>query len=169
MNETISDDIVLSSDYLLFLECIDDLYKAPIAQSMEKYIHHGNTSCLEHCKRVSYRSFKVSRTLKLDYRSTARGALLHDFYLYDWHIKGSHVGLHGFRHSKISLENAKKYFILNSIEKDIIEKHMWPLTIKLPRYRESFIVLIVDKYSSILEILDYRCRKIKHKFKKYDY
>ena len=166
MKETISDDRVLSSDYLLFLECIDDIYKTPIVQSMDKYIHHGNTSCLEHCKIVAYKSFKVSRTLKLDYRSTARGAFLHDFYLYDWHIKGSHVGLHGFRHSKISLENAKKHFILNSIEEDIITKHMWPLTIKLPRYRESFIVLIVDKYSSILEILIYRYHKIKHRFKK---
>ena len=31
------------------------------------------------------------------------------------------------------------------MEKDIILKHMWPLTIIPPRYLESFIVSIIDK------------------------
>jgi uncharacterized protein len=40
---------------------------------------------------------------------------------------------------------------LNDIEKDIIEKHMWPLTLKLPKYKEAFIVSFVDKYCAFME------------------
>lgn len=49
--------------------------------------------------------------------------------------------------------NAKKYFDLNEIEKDIILKHMFPLTITLPRYKETFLVLIVDKIVSSKEFI----------------
>ena len=39
--------------------------------------------------------------------------------------------------------------LLNDIEKDIIIKHMWPVTIRFPKYAESFIVGIADKFSHI--------------------
>jgi len=41
---------------------------------------------------------------------------------------------------------------LNDTEKDIIEKHMWPLTIRLPKNKESLVVSLVDKYCSFMEI-----------------
>jgi len=49
---------------------------------------------------------------------------------------------------KIAIE----HFDLNDTEKDIIEKHMWPLTIRLPKTKESLVVSLVDKYCSLLEI-----------------
>lgn len=154
-------------DYIKeFKECIRDLSENEIVQSMDRYIQHGDVTCLQHCKTVSYRSYLVCKRLKLDYRSAARGGYLHDFFLYDWHIPNSHVGLHGFTHSKISLRNAEKHFELNEVEKDIIVKHMWPLTLKLPKYKESYIVLIVDKYSSLIEILQYRFKGVKLKYSK---
>lgn len=143
-----------------FFDCIGDLENTEIVQSMNKYIHHGEVTCLDHTMNVSYLSFKICKRFNLDYRSAARGGLLHDFYLYDWHIPGSHTGLHGFNHSAISLENAEKYFTLNKREKDIILKHMWPLTYKLPRYKESFIVLTVDKYCSASEIFQDRFKRL---------
>ena len=36
-------------------------------------------------------------------------------------------------------------------EKEIIKKHMWPLTFSPPKYLESFIVTIVDKYCAFKE------------------
>ena len=39
-------------------------------------------------------------------------------------------------------------------EKDIILKHMWPVTIKLPKYKESYIVSSVDKYCALAESLN---------------
>jgi uncharacterized protein len=136
-----------------YKKCIGDLLQNEIVCSMKKFIQHNNVTCLEHSICVSYYSFFICKRLGLDYRSAARGGLLHDFFLYDWHITKPVKGLHGFTHPNTALENANKYFYLNEIEKDIIEKHMWPLTAKLPKYKESFIVSFVDKYCALMEIL----------------
>jgi uncharacterized protein len=119
---------------------------------MDKFMQHANVSCLEHSFYVSYVSYSICKRLKLDYSSAARGGLLHDFFLYDWH--GTKIKtLHGVKHPGIALENANKYFELNSLEKDIIKKHMWPLTIVPPMHTESFIVTLVDKYCTTMEVL----------------
>ncbi len=152
---TIKNEKLLSS----YNNCISDLIETEIVQSMNQYIQHGDITCLDHCKNVSLKSYKVCKLLNLDYKSAARGALLHDFFLYDWHIPGSHVGLHGFRHSKISLKNAEKYFELNNKEKDIISSHMWPLTLRPPRFKESFVVSLVDKFCSSKEIVSHMFNK----------
>lgn len=139
--------------------CISDLFQDESVLSMRKYIHHGNINCLEHSLNVSYKSFLISRRLKLDYKSAARGGLLHDFYLYDWHITKSKNGLHGYTHPTSALKNANERFELNNIEKDIILKHMWPLTLNLPKYKESFIICLIDKYCSLVEIIRSRLPK----------
>ena len=61
--------------------------------------------------------------------------------------------LHGFTHAKRALKNAEKEFSLNPIERDIIIRHMFPLNIKPPKYRESIIVCIADKISATIETL----------------
>ncbi len=60
-------------------------------------------------------------------------------------------GFHAFTHPKKALENAYNLFELNDKEKDIILKHMWPITIYLPKYKESYIITLVDKYCAIQE------------------
>lgn len=80
-------------------------------------------------------------------------SLADDFFLYDWHNTKPKSGLHGFTHPRTALDNANERFILNEIEKDIIEKHMWPLTPGLPKYKESYIIVLVDKYCSFMEIM----------------
>lgn len=84
-------------------------------------------------------------------RDLIRGALLHDYFLYDWHIPDPTHRLHGFRHPGRALENAQRDFVLSDIERDIIRKHMFPLTPALPRYRESLLVSAVDKACSVYE------------------
>lgn len=153
-----------SSSYIEFENCISDLIQNETVISMNKLIQHSNITCLEHSIDVSYNSYLVCRGLELDYKSAARGALLHDFFLYDWHITKSGHGLHGFTHPVTALKNANENFCLNVIEKDIIEKHMWPLTIRLPKYKESFIVSFVDKYCSTAEIFNLRDRNNSDRF-----
>lgn len=125
-------------------------------QEMDKYLQHGDTTCLKHCIDVAYLSFSFCRKLniKCDYQSLIRGALLHDFFLYDWH--NSNMRWHGLKHPKIALSNALKYFNLNKREIDIIKKHMWPLTFTPPRYLESYIVTFIDKHVSLLETFKYK-------------
>ncbi|MDD2370454.1 MAG: HD family phosphohydrolase [Firmicutes bacterium] len=145
-------------------ECISDLINHKEVGSMRKFMQHGDTTTLEHSLNVSYYSYRVCKILGLDYRAAARGGLLHDFFLYDWHEGKDYKGLHGIHHPRIALKNAEKHFDLNKKEKDIIKKHMWPLTIKLPRFKESFVVLMMDNYCSIGEVMVWR-KSLKRRIK----
>ncbi|MDR0287745.1 MAG: HD domain-containing protein [Clostridiales bacterium] len=132
---------------------VKDLLDHEKVNELKNYTQHGGTTCFEHSVRVSLYSYKICKLLKWDYKSAARGGLLHDFFLYDWHTTSLDGKLHGFEHPKIALNNAEKEFEVNNIEKDIILKHMWPLTIsKVPKYKESVVVSLMDKYSAIGEM-----------------
>ena len=140
-----------------FYSYINEVIISEKVQEMRNYIQHGKTSTYTHCLSVAILSYLICKrfNFKVNKKSLVKAALLHDFYLYDWHIKDKNrKGLHGFTHPKASLKNANKYFLLSPIEKDIIEKHMWPLTITdIPKYPESFIVSFADKICSIKETL----------------
>ncbi len=139
-----------------FLSYINDFLSHEKIQEMKYYIQHGNTSTLTHCILVAYYSYLLSLRLPIpmNQQSIVRGSMLHDFYLYDWHVPDKSHRLHGFKHPSFALRNATKYFELNAIEQDIIEKHMWPLTIrKIPICREAILVNLVDKYCSLAETL----------------
>ena len=96
-------------------------------------------------------------------RDLVRGALLHDYFLYDWHkkdLKNPHK-LHGFYHPGRALRNAKKEYVLTKRQEDIIKKHMWPLTVVPPMCREAWIVTAADKYCSLMETFRLHKGKIK--------
>lgn len=151
---------------LKYYECVKDILENRVVQSMEKYIQHGNTSTLKHSISVSYISYKIARKLGWDYISVAKAGLLHDFYLYDWHKLKKEKKIfkkHGYVHSRIALNNANKYFKLNKVEKDIILKHMWPLTFRLiPKYKESLLVSVIDKCVSVKEFAQMYLIKLKN-------
>ena len=133
---------------------------------MKNYRQHCNTSCYKHCMQVAYYTYVACKKLKLDYVSATRGAMLHDLFLYDWRnksITSTLPGLHAFVHPLIALENANKLFKLNNLEQDIIIKHMWPVTLKFPTYKESYIVTIMDKYSACVESYIYLQEKLRSK------
>ncbi len=137
-----------------YCSIVQDILENETVQEMKKYRQHYNTSTYDHCLEVSYISYKICKKFNLDYKSMARAAMLHDLFLYDWRKSQRDVeieGLHAFVHPKIALQNASKIFDLNDKEKDIIVKHMWPLTLPFPKYRESFIITLVDKYSALHE------------------
>lgn len=137
-----------------FYTTIQDLISNETVQKMKEYKQHYDTSTYEHCFYVAYISYKICKKLGLDYKAAARAGMLHDLFLYDWRNSRKRLNLerpHAFIHPKIALENASKLFNLSKKEKDIIVKHMWPVTWRLPRYPESFIVTFVDKYSALQE------------------
>lgn len=142
------------NEHIEFYSLISDIISNETVQEMKKYRQHYNTSTYEHCFNVAYISYKICKKLKLDYVSVARAAMVHDLFLYDW--RGGKKAekfrdLHAFSHPRTALENASKLFDLNNKEKDIIVKHMWPITLSLPKYPESFIVTFVDKFSALQE------------------
>ena len=134
-----------------FLEIINDILANKSIQNLKLYKHHYAYTRLEHCLSVSYYTYVICKFLHLDYKSAARAALLHDLFFYDCEDKISRPKNHIKNQPKRALENANKLFNLNKKEQDIILKHMWPLTFSPPKYLESFIVTIVDKYCAFKE------------------
>lgn len=149
-----------------YLECVRELINHEMVKSMENYIQHNEIDCLVHSLYVSYNSYLVCKRMGLDYRSAARGGLLHDFFLYDWHREKPYKGLHGLIHPFIALRNANKYFELNELKQDIIRNHMWPLTITLSKYRETYIVVAIDKYCAIMETFSFGKKNNPHRLKR---
>lgn len=141
---------------LRYRNTVRDLVDKDILHEMDRFVQHSDVSCLEHSLYVSITAFRLAERLGLDADAVARGALLHDFFLYDWHETRPPEGLHGFVHPAIALRNARMHFDITPREADIIEKHMWPLTLPLPRHPESLLVNAVDKVCSTAEILRVR-------------
>ncbi|SEP76037.1 uncharacterized protein SAMN02910289_00560 [Lachnospiraceae bacterium RM5] len=138
----------------LYNETIRELANDPLVRSMENYSQHGSSNTFKHCMHVAEVSGKISKflRLKVNTKDLARGAMLHDFFLYDIHNGDVKAFDHGMYHAEIALENANERYDLSDIEKNIIYSHMWPLNIThLPKYKESVIVGIADKYSAIYE------------------
>jgi len=145
---------------MLFYEIVEDLLETDAVESLDEYTQHRGTSRLQHSIDVAYRSFCVAKVLRLDYRSVARGALLHDLFLFDWRKTGVSGWMHAREHPNTALANAEEITELNDIEKDIIIKHMWPLTIAPPKYAESHIVSLVDKVCTVMEVFKRKARKL---------
>lgn len=138
-----------------YISIVEEIINNQTVQKMKKFRQHYNSSCFEHCLYVSYYSYLICKKLHLDYKSAARAGMLHDLFLYDWRTRvDGRKGLHAFTHPKTALKNSSKLFKLNDKEKDIILKHMWPVTILPPKYLESFIITFVDKHCALSETFD---------------
>lgn len=134
-----------------------DILESVNFQLTREHIQHGTVTVHAHCINVAKHSLMLADKLKIRVRrrELIRGALLHDYFLYDWHDK-EHINpfkLHGFFHPGRALRNATRDFELTEREQDIIRKHMWPMTIIPPKCREAWIVTVADKWVSLLETL----------------
>ena len=135
-------------------------------QKLKNYRHHLKINRLSHSINVSYYSYIFAKKFGYDYKSAARGALLHDLFFSEYKNRFQSLRTH----HKEALENAEKICNLNDIERDIILKHMFPVTRERPKYKESYLVAFIDDYCSVFEISD-RLSKIflksSHKFTQY--
>lgn len=147
-----SKENIIDSDYLAIVNNIlnnDEFIRR------KEYKHHGEISVYDHSLRVSYLSYKFAKKFKsVNEKDVAIGGLLHDFYYKPWMNdtkKRKFFEKHGFVHAREALENSKIFFSeeLNDIREDIILKHMFPLNIKLPKYKETWIITLFDKLVSL--------------------
>lgn len=136
-----------------------DIITAESYQVEKEYCQHGVISTYEHSLAVTYTSVYLALRSKkpVNMRSIVRGALLHDFYMYDWHnpeVKGRKV--HGYTHARRAMENAIREFGISSLEQKIIYCHMFPLNLsRIPKEREALIVCIADKICASFETLKF--------------
>lgn len=142
----------------------EDILRSPGMQSEKSCLQHGNVSVFTHSVAVACTCIWLSRLLyrflriRMNERILIRGALLHDYFLYDWHVPDKSHRLHGFFHARQAWKNASRDFALGEIERDMILRHMFPLNLRPPAYRESIILCIADKLCAAEETLSRNSR-----------
>ena len=124
------------------------------AQS-QGFIQHGSTSVYAHSLAVAYFSLWLAERMKVrcHRRDLMKGALLHDYFLYDWHKPDPSHRLHGFTHPGQACKNAVRDYQVNPRIQNIISRHMFPLVPVPPTCREAWIVCLADKTCALAETL----------------
>ena len=187
-NDVIKDidaSIVLNPFFDEWYQIVEDILKNPEFQKRKLFMHHHNLTVWDHSILVSFKAYMAGGYFKADRRICAIAGLFHDFYSQAWistpEIEALENGkytklmkepkpwykMHGFTHAKDASINYIKYFpeledkkITNSIL-----RHMFPLNIIPPRYKEGFIITMIDKLNSVHELpsITYVSKKIIHK------
>ena len=129
----------------------------------KKYVQHGRTSVYHHSIAVAKMCARLSSFWKVNDRAgLIRAALLHDFFLYDWHKEWKLT--HGFTHPVLAADNARARFNISEKEYSFIRTHMWPFTLlHPPQYREGWYICFSDKIVSLSEITQSLAIKITDK------
>ena len=131
-----------------FYTIVNDIINNDEFLKLKNISHHGITR-YEHCLRVGYYTYIVTKSLGLNYIKATRASVLHDFFIDEVSDMNSIFRLR--RHSNYAVMNAKKYFEIGDLEEDIIRRHMFPITFVPPKYLESWIVDIIDDFAAIYE------------------
>ena len=161
----ICEDEKTSEFYVIIKDLLEDDYVI----QMQKFTHHLNITCYQHCINVAYYNYLLCRKFGFDKRAAARGGVLHDLFLYNWKEtkRQKKEPYHAFSHGRVALENARSRFELSACEENIIASHMFPLSQDLPKYKESFVITLVDKYCAVAEISAFLYQRSILRFFKY--
>ncbi len=132
-----------------FWSQLSDLMEDPVVKELKKYPNHRVSNLYDHSVRVALCAYDLSKRfhIRVDGGAMARGAMLHDFYLYHARSnKSITYREHLMGHPMIALSNAREHFELSPKEENIITSHMWPMTItRVPKSKEAFLVQLSDK------------------------
>lgn len=143
---------------LVFQNYYRELAAVSGLEQMACYPQHGSTSRLLHCVAVAYYSYRLAHAVRLPVhgKELVWGALLHDYFFYDAQDGDpAHAG-HWNRHPDTALKNAGREIRLTGIEREVIQKHMFPLTPKPPRCLEAALVSLTDKACAVYEFFKRR-------------
>lgn len=132
-------------------------------QEMKKVPMHRGSNTFFHSFKVAKLSIKRAlRHKHANLKTILIGAILHDYYLYDWREHHELKKKHGRRHPLIACDNAVRDFHISEEVQDIIKSHMWPLTPHLyPKTKEAKLVNRMDNHIATREALTFRAFKRK--------
>ena len=79
-----------------------DILRSPTMDQERTIPQHGSTTCYDHSVAVTLCSIRLAQKWgwDVDWRSLVRGALLHDYFLYNWREHNRDHKLHGFYHAR---------------------------------------------------------------------
>lgn len=131
-----------------------DILSSHLFEREKEFIQHGATTVWEHSVSVANACARVAHALPLhlEVKPLLRAALLHDYFLYDWHDRTTSKPHHATRHGSYARANAERDFAITEHEGDIIQSHMFPLE-GFPATREAWVLTLVDKGISLKETL----------------
>ena len=126
------------------------------------YVQHGDTSVYAHSISVAETSLRLARKyrIKVNKYALVRAALLHDYFLYDWHVHEKGRAFHPTGHPEAARKNAVEDYGVSELEQNIIASHMFPLGHRMPHSKEAWIVTLADKICASREIAAPRARKV---------
>ena len=132
---------------------------------------HRGSNCYIHCFKVAKRAVNKSLNKKdINLEVVLIGAILHDYYLYDWRKDRSKLKKHAKNHPNIAIENAIRDFNISNDVQKVIKSHMWPINFKaFPNTKEAKIVSLADKAVTIGESLTSKRYKQKKREKHLSY
>lgn len=164
-------ELINDNRFTEWYEIVEPILLNEEFQKRRLFMHHQDSTVWTHSISVSFKAYRYALKIKADARICAIAGLLHDFYPRAWvyseelekldpyyvsriNEKESLFKKHGFTHGREAKENYIKYFSELEDKKisDSIKCHMFPLTIKPPRYREGWIVTVADKVDSLSSI-----------------
>lgn len=138
-----------------FYHLLQSIVHSEDFKKMKTLRHHIKTSAYAHSIKVAYLCYQHHKRhgTRIDRYFFVRGALLHDYYLYDRRNKSIRHKFHSFTHPKKALQNAKNAFPdLTPMEIDMIERHMFPLTPHPPKTRGGWLLCFYDKVAAISDL-----------------
>ena len=143
-----------------FYKMIREIVRSEEFRAMKSYRHHIKSNIFDHSVKVAYLCYRHHKRFhpKIPLRELVRGALLHDYYLYDWHDKRpSYRFVHGFVHPKKAFQNALSHYPdLTRAERDMIRRHMFPLTVIPPTTQAGWLICFYDKIAAISDYWEAR-------------
>lgn len=132
------------------------LKSMPEIRAMRTFRAHGRTSVYGHSIGVTNLSLWLAKRFRLEkskYHDLILAAMLHDFYLYDYHGQRLRNGPHAWRHPETALKNAAALFDLGPVAREAIRCHMFPGTLlHMPLHAVGWIVSLADKICAIYEL-----------------
>lgn len=139
-------------------------------QRMKSITMHRGSNCFIHSFRVAKLAIKRAlRHKKGNLEHILIGAILHDYYLYDWRVEKEKKTKHPSKHPGIAMENAKNDFAIDKEIQSIIKSHMWPFNFKaFPSSKEARIVSLADKTIAFKEAMTSKKYKAKREQKYLD-
>ena len=144
-----------------FVDIVSDIIANDDFQKLKEFKHHVSNTRYQHCLNVAWYTYLWTKKASLNYRSATRGALLHDFFLYDYRHGGQPIpGRHIDVHPMVALANARKYFEVDEVMYDCIAHHMFPSSLTPPTTKEGVFVTLADKYCASLELGNAPVRRI---------
>lgn len=93
-----------------FFYLIRDIIESEEYRKMQTYRHHSNGSTYDHSIKVAYLCYCHYHRFKskVNLNELLRGALLHDYFLYDWHDKSDPNTIRGLAHDFLHPNRALK-------------------------------------------------------------